>query len=67
MAITLKAARINAGYNQTVAAELIGVSKKTLSNWETGKAFPSTKYIPVITGIYGIRYDDISFCSKITL
>nr|DAL87461.1 MAG TPA: Helix-turn-helix XRE-family like protein [Caudoviricetes sp.] len=67
MPISLKAARVNAGYNQKVAAKLIGVSKTTLSKWECGKAYPSTKYIPAITDTYRVRYDDISFCSKITL
>ena len=38
MQITLKAARINAGFKQIEAAKLINKSKITLSRWENGKA-----------------------------
>lgn len=36
MAITLRAARVNAGYTQMEAANKIGVSKESISNWERG-------------------------------
>lgn len=61
MAISLKAARVNKNLNQEKAAMLIGVSKSTLSKWEKGYCFPSTKYIPKITAVYGVKYDDLIF------
>ena len=61
MPITLKAARVNKNYNQKEAAKLIGVSTSMLSKWEKGKCLPSTKWIPRITEVYGVKYDDLIF------
>lgn len=61
MAISLKAARVNAELTQEEAAKRIGVNKSTLQKWESGKCYPSTKHIPKITEVYNIGYDDIIF------
>ncbi len=61
MAITLKAARVNAGLTQESAAEKMGISKDTISNWERGKTFPNAKYITIIEKTYNIEYTDIIF------
>lgn len=61
MPITLKAARMNKGYNQYDAAKLIGVSSDTLSNYERGKSFPDVPIIKKIEEVYGVKYDDINF------
>lgn len=61
MAMTLKAARVNKKLKQSEAAKRIGVSLSTLSKWERGKCFPSVKYIPQITEVYGVEYDDLIF------
>lgn len=61
MPITLKAARINKGLNQTKAAELIGVSKTTLSAWENYRYYPSVIHLPAIEAAYDVKYDDIIF------
>lgn len=36
MKISLKAARVNAGFSQDALAKQIGVSKSTISRWEIG-------------------------------
>ena len=59
--ITLSAARVNAGYSQKAAAELLGVSNKTLCNWENGKTFPDQPMIERICNLYGVTYDMINF------
>ena len=59
MKISMKAARVNAGLSQKEAALKIGVTKDTLGNWERGKSFPSTKYIPLIEKTYNVGYDYI--------
>lgn len=64
MAITLKAARVNAGFNQTQAAKIIGVTKDVISNWERGKSYPDVRYLPKIEAAYGIKYDQIIFFIK---
>lgn len=61
MAITLKAARVNKGYNQSEAAKLIGVSLYTLQNYEAGKTFPDIPILKRIETVYGVPYADIIF------
>lgn len=61
MGMTLKAARVNKGYNQQEAADLIGVSRTTLQAWETYKSYPTVAQLPRIEAAYGIKYDDIIF------
>ena len=59
--MTLKAARTNKGLCQMAAASEIGVSKKTLSNWENGKTFPDVPQIEKICEVYGVTYNDLIF------
>lgn len=67
MAMTLKAARINKGLSQKEAATQIGISPYTLGNYERGKSYPDVLIIKRIEKAYGIKYEDIIFCPKITL
>lgn len=64
--ITLKAARVNANLTQSQAAEMIGVTRDTLSNWETGKSYPSVLKFKTIEQVYGISYDCLDFLSQNT-
>lgn len=59
--MTLKALRVNTGLTQKVAAEKIGVTQKTLSNWENGITYPNQKQIEIICDVYGVSYDRINF------
>lgn len=59
--ISIRAARINAGYLQKEAAERLGVSNKTLGNWEKGITFPPADKIPAICELYGVSYDNLNF------
>lgn len=61
MAITLKALRVNAGLDQRTAAQLIGVTPETLSNWERGKSFPNVPQITSIEKVYNTTYSNINF------
>lgn len=61
MPITLKAARMNKGYDQEKAAQLIGISSDTLSNYERGKTFPDIPVLKKIEEVYEVKYDDINF------
>lgn len=61
MQITLKAARVNAGYTQKQAAALLGVDNMTLSNWEKGKTFPTTERANALCKLYGRKFDEINF------
>lgn len=62
MKVTLKAARINAGYTQSEAATKLQVSKDSISNWERGKTYPDIPALKRIEQLYGIDYKDIIFC-----
>ncbi len=59
--ITLASARVNAGYSQEEACELIGVSLSTLKNWEASVTFPKQPQIEKICEVYGVKYDNIRF------
>lgn len=59
--ITIRAARINAGFSQKDAAYRLGVSNKTLGNWEKGITFPPADKILAICELYGVPYDMLNF------
>ena len=59
--MTLKALRVNKDYTQKTAAKKLGVTQKTLSNWENGITFPNQKQIEAICEVYGTSYDYINF------
>lgn len=61
MAITLRAARVNAGYTQMEAANKIGVSKDSISNWERGKSYPDVPQLKKIEELYKVDYKDLIF------
>lgn len=59
--ITLKAARVNAGYSQKEAAEKLGISNATLCKWENYICFPDAQQIDKICELYGVSYDNLNF------
>lgn len=61
MRVTLKAARTNVGLTQQEAADKIGVTVDTMSNWERAKSFPNALQIRRIEEVYGIPYDNLIF------
>ena len=59
--ISIRAARVNVGLSQKEAAEQLGVSSKTLGNWEKGTTFPPADKIAAICELYGVHYDQLNF------
>lgn len=59
MQITLKAARVNAGLTQAKAAELLGITEKTLIDFEKSKRFPDVPMIKLMESLYHIEYHQI--------
>ncbi len=57
--LTLKAIRINSGLTQDGLAEKLGVSRKMVADWETGKAEMRPAYLLAICYITGFDEDDI--------
>lgn len=64
MAITMKAARVNANMTQKEAAKHLGISKNTLSNYEKYKTIPDVAMSQKMAGLYGLTVNDIIFLSN---
>ena len=61
LAITMKAARVNANLTQTEAANALGISKNTLNGYENGKVIPKVDVAQKMANLYGLSVDDIIF------
>ena len=61
MAITMKAARINANLTQEQAAKALEITKGTLASYEMGKTIPKIDMAKKIARLYGLTVDDIIF------
>lgn len=61
MPITLKAARINAGYTQKEAAGMLGITKSTIASYEMLETIPKIDMAKKIAKLYGLSTDDIIF------
>ena len=59
MKVTIKAMRVNAGKTLDEASEAIGVSKRTLINWEQHKTYPMVDQLFALCKCYGCTIDDI--------
>lgn len=62
----LAALRKSKGYTQQEAAELLGVSNKTVSSWETGASCPDISMLPTLAELYGVTCDEIVRGKRIT-
>jgi transcriptional regulator with XRE-family HTH domain len=61
MAITLKAARVNAGLTQKEAASKLGISRGTLASYEQYRTKPDIEMAQRIADLYGTTVDGIIF------
>lgn len=61
MAMTLKAARVNAGLKQLEAAQALGISKNTLASYENYRTIPDIEKSQRIAELYGVTVNDIIF------
>lgn len=57
----LVACRVQNGYTQKEASELVGVSEKTLVSWETGRTAPNMEKAQKLSEVYGIPLAYIDF------
>lgn len=64
MRVTLRAARVNAGYLQSEVAEKLNVGLKTVQNWEAGRTSPRADQVPAICSLYNCETHDIIFLPK---
>ena len=47
------------GYTQAQLAEMLGVSNKTISNWENEVSYPDLSLIPVIADLFKVTSDEL--------
>lgn len=59
--MSLKGFREMKQLTQEEAADLLGISKDTLSNYERGKTYPNVSLIKRFERLYGVTYDQIIF------
>ena len=59
MQITLKSARVNAGYNQKEVAKILKVSHQTLGYWENGKTSIDVNNLKKLLELYNVKIENI--------
>lgn len=59
--ITIKSARVNMGLTQEDVAKAVGVTKKTVGSWESGKTLPKLEKIEPLCNLLGVQYDNIKW------
>ncbi len=55
----LKALRTEKGLTQEQAAELLNVSKQSISRWENNMTYPDVTFLPTLAAFYGISVDTL--------
>lgn len=58
--ISLKSARVNAGYTQKEVASMLRVAETTVLNWENGKSMINAKNLFKLAYLYKVKVDNIS-------
>jgi len=56
---TIKNTRLKKGYTQSQLAELLNVSNKTISKWETGRGYPDITLLAKITSVLKLDYEEL--------
>lgn len=64
--ITPAAARVNAGYTQKEAAQMIGTTKATLIKWEKGSMSPNIEKAEAMAKVYCWPLQFIIFGKELT-
>lgn len=59
IARVLAAKRREKGITQDALAAYIGVSKASVSKWETGQSYPDITFLPQLAAFFGISIDDL--------
>lgn len=55
----LKHYRIQKGLSQADVADIIGVSRQAISNWEAKRSYPDLDNIVLLSDLYGITTDEL--------
>ena len=63
--ITLEGARVSAGFTQAELAERLGISRATVSAWETGKRDITSVQLAAFCYVTGFSEDSISLPKEV--
>lgn len=55
----LRDARKNSGLTQESAAERLGVSRQTISNWENSRSYPDIGSVVKMSDLYSVSLDKL--------
>lgn len=64
MAISIKAGRVNVGLTQEKAAKELGITRATLSSYESGKTVPDIEMGKKMAALYKTTVDELNFSAK---
>ena len=64
MAISIKAARVNAGLTQTEVAERVGKTKNTIASYEAYTTKPDIETAQTMAALFGMSVDDINWTQE---
>lgn len=53
----LKTLRVTKGFTQEQVAELLNVSKQSISRWENNITYPDITFLPILASFYGVTVD----------
>jgi len=55
----LKFHRKKAGFSQSSLAELLQISRQSISKWENGRGYPGLDNLILLSELYGLSVDDL--------
>lgn len=64
MAISIKAARVNAGYTQQEAAKALGKSKNTIISYEAYTTSPDVQTAQAMAKLYNMPVEEINWTQE---
>lgn len=67
MQITLKAARVNAGFTQGEAAKRLGTNVQSLVDYEAGRTMPNVDMVKKMIELYCVPFDCLNFYPEATI
>jgi DNA-binding XRE family transcriptional regulator len=64
MAISIKAARVNAGFTQSEVAEHVNKTKNTIASYESYTTTPDIKTAQAMAELFKMKLDDIEWVKE---
>ena len=59
LAKQLKISRKNKGFSQSEVAEILNITRQSVSKWETGKGYPDIDNLVLLSKIYEVSIDEL--------